>query len=96
MIGIFIIISAVFPLQLLGNEVDIINTVQFSNHTGYSNGFKGTRLQAEECMNIFNGLEANDLLNKTTHILQGYCPSADLLRNIYQTSKVNKYEIRRK
>ncbi|KAJ8567425.1 hypothetical protein K7X08_019633 [Anisodus acutangulus] len=27
--------SAVFPLQLLGYEVDPINSVQFSNHTGY-------------------------------------------------------------
>eukprot|EP01052_Picozoa_sp_SAG31_P012170 SAG31_NODE_705_length_12695_cov_3.147007_8_plen_118_part_00 len=26
--------SAVFPLQLLGMEVDPINSVQFSNHTG--------------------------------------------------------------
>jgi pyridoxine kinase len=26
--------AAVFPLQLLGFEVDILNTVQFSNHTG--------------------------------------------------------------
>ena len=28
--------AAVFPLQLLGFEVDVVNTVQFSNHTGYS------------------------------------------------------------
>ena len=26
--------SAVFPLQLLGFDVDPINSVQFSNHTG--------------------------------------------------------------
>lgn len=25
---------AVFPLQLLGFEVDFVNSVQFSNHTG--------------------------------------------------------------
>ena len=25
---------AVFPLQLLGYEVDFMNSVQFSNHTG--------------------------------------------------------------
>ena len=28
--------SAVFPLQRLGAEVWAINTVQFSNHTGYA------------------------------------------------------------
>jgi len=27
--------SAVFPLQLHGFDVDFINSVQFSNHTGY-------------------------------------------------------------
>ena len=26
--------AATFPLQLLGHDVDVINTVQFSNHTG--------------------------------------------------------------
>lgn len=26
--------AATFPLQLLGFEVDALNTVQFSNHTG--------------------------------------------------------------
>lgn len=26
--------SAVFPMQLLGFDVDVLNTVQFSNHTG--------------------------------------------------------------
>lgn len=29
--------AAVFPLQLLGFQVDSINSVQFSNHTGYPN-----------------------------------------------------------
>ncbi len=28
--------SAVFPLQLLGFDVDFVNTVHFSNHTGLS------------------------------------------------------------
>jgi len=26
--------AAVFPLQLLGFDVDVINSLQFSNHTG--------------------------------------------------------------
>ncbi len=26
--------AATFPLQLLGFDVDVVNTVQFSNHTG--------------------------------------------------------------
>ncbi|XP_078089205.1 pyridoxal kinase-like isoform X2 [Mustelus asterias] len=28
--------SAAFPLQVLGFEVDLVNSVQFSNHTGYT------------------------------------------------------------
>eukprot|EP01052_Picozoa_sp_SAG31_P047182 SAG31_NODE_9331_length_1295_cov_1.971572_1_plen_104_part_00 len=32
---------AVFPLQLLGYEVDPVNTVQFSNHLGYPAGVAG-------------------------------------------------------
>jgi pyridoxine kinase len=32
--------AAVFPLQLLGFDVDFINSVQFSNHTGYPNKWK--------------------------------------------------------
>ena len=33
--------SAVFPMQLHGFEVDPVNSVQFSNHTGYAGGFRG-------------------------------------------------------
>jgi pyridoxine kinase len=28
--------AAIFPLQLLGFDADFVNSVQFSNHTGYS------------------------------------------------------------
>jgi pyridoxal/pyridoxine/pyridoxamine kinase len=29
--------AATFPLQMLGYDVDVVNTVQFSNHTGVFN-----------------------------------------------------------
>lgn len=38
--------AAVLPLQLNGYDVDAINTVQFSNHTGYA-AVKGTVLTGE-------------------------------------------------
>ena len=38
--------SAVFPMQLHGLDVDPVNSVQFSNHTGYPGGFKG---QVRKC-----------------------------------------------
>lgn len=52
--------AATFPLQLLGYDVDVVNTVQFSNHTGYghTNGHKTTPEQLEQ---VFSGLEVNGL-----------------------------------
>jgi len=67
--------SATFPLQLLGFDVDPINSVQFSNHTGYPS-FKGQRLNGEQLWELIEGEEANKLLNYT-HLLTGtiltYC-----------------------
>ena len=48
--------SATFPLQLLEFDVDVINSVHFSNHTGYPDGFEGDVLQGEELRNILKGL----------------------------------------
>ncbi|KAI8018913.1 Pyridoxal kinase [Camellia lanceoleosa] len=59
--------SAVFPLQLLGYDVDPINSVQFSNHTGYPT-FKGQVLNGQQLWELIEGLEANDLLFYT-HLL---------------------------
>lgn len=53
--------SATFPLQLLGWDVDVVNTTQLSNHTGYGR-FTGMRLDAAHLENIFAGLEQNGLL----------------------------------
>uniref|UniRef100_A0A1B6KH65 pyridoxal kinase n=1 Tax=Graphocephala atropunctata TaxID=36148 RepID=A0A1B6KH65_9HEMI len=43
--------SACFPLQVLGIEVDFINSVQFSNHTEYGL-LKGQVLDEKELENI--------------------------------------------
>ena len=61
--------SAVFPLQLLGLEVDVINSVQFSNHTGYKQ-WKGTVMSGDELWDLVEGLEMNGLCNYT-HLLTG-------------------------
>ena len=55
--------SAVFPLQLLGFDVDPINSVQFCNHTGYPH-FGGMVLDGEELWKLVSGLEKNNLLEK--------------------------------
>lgn len=73
--------AAVFPLQVLGCDVDTINSVQFSNHTGYSD-FRGHVLNAEDLDTLINGLHKNQLL-KYSHILTGYCGAKSFLEKIY-------------
>ncbi|XP_051999202.1 pyridoxal (pyridoxine, vitamin B6) kinase a isoform X2 [Xyrauchen texanus] len=52
--------SASFPLQVLGFEVDSINSVQFSNHTGYEH-WKGQVLTAEELHVLYEGIKLNNV-----------------------------------
>ncbi|KAJ3339078.1 hypothetical protein HDU93_008664 [Gonapodya sp. JEL0774] len=63
--------AATFPLQLLGFEVDVLNTVQLSNHTGYGQ-WKGDRYTPEQVASLFAGLELNGLTKGYTHLLTGY------------------------
>ncbi|XP_011169541.2 pyridoxal kinase [Solenopsis invicta] len=72
--------SATFPLQLLGFEVDAINSVQLSNHTGYK-VFKGQVLNDKDLEDLVDGLVQNDL-NNYTHLLTGYIGSASFLKRV--------------
>jgi len=71
---------AVFTLQLLGFEVDFINTVQYSNHTGYPY-FKGQKLLPEQLLEIYEGLRLNNL-NNYSYLLTGYMASEHTLKAI--------------
>lgn len=71
--------SATFPLQLLGFDVDAVNTVQFSNHSGYP-AVRGERLQGEHLEQLIEGLAANGLLGGYTHVLTGYIGSGSFVR----------------
>jgi pyridoxine kinase len=51
--------SAVFPLQRLGAEVWAINTVQFSNHTGYGD-WKGAVYSGQSVRDLVDGIAARD------------------------------------
>ncbi|XP_057373878.1 pyridoxal kinase-like isoform X2 [Daphnia carinata] len=75
--------SAVFPLNVLGFEVHSINSVEFSNHTGYGM-WKGQVLNAEELAELMSGLQINDLDN-FSHLLTGYVGSASFLEQVYET-----------
>lgn len=69
--------SATFPLQVLGFDVDPINSVQFSNHTGYG-VFKGQILNASDLETLYDGLKTNDI-NHYSHLLTGYIGSKSFL-----------------
>uniref|UniRef100_A0A673IG91 Pyridoxal kinase n=1 Tax=Sinocyclocheilus rhinocerous TaxID=307959 RepID=A0A673IG91_9TELE len=62
--------SASFPLQVLGFEVDTINSVQFSNHTGYEH-WKGQVLTADELQVLYEGIKLNNV-NQYDYVLTGY------------------------
>lgn len=62
--------SAVFPLQLLGFEVDPINSVQFSTHTGYP-GWRGEVMQGQQLTELVEGLRSSGLLRGYSHMLTG-------------------------
>ena len=72
--------SATFPLQVHGFEVDAINSVQFSNHTGYGY-WKGQVLNSNELKDLYEGLKLNNI-NHYTHLLTGYVGSKSFLEEV--------------
>ncbi len=62
---------ATFALQRLGHEVITVNTVQFSNHTGYGH-WKGNIFSAEHIALVIEGLKELGVLDKCQAILSGY------------------------
>ncbi|CAD5229919.1 unnamed protein product [Bursaphelenchus okinawaensis] len=81
--------SAVFPLQLHGFETDIMNSVQFSNHTAYKNGVRGKRFHSDDIKELIEGLKLNSL-DEYSHILTGYCGDPAFLNEIGNFLKEQK------
>lgn len=69
--------AAAFPLQVLGFEVDTVNSVQFSNHTGYTH-WKGQVLNAEELQELYEGLKLNGV-TQYDYVLTGYMRDSSFL-----------------
>lgn len=67
--------AAVFPMQRLGREVWAINTVEFSNHTGYGS-WKGKVLDADIVSELVCGLEERGVLGRCKAALSGYLGDA--------------------
>lgn len=68
---------AVFPLQLLGHDVDPLLTVLFSNHPMYPNRFKGRAISGQEIDDLLQGLSDNGILEKYDCVLTGYIGNID-------------------
>jgi pyridoxine kinase len=66
--------AAVFPLQRMGFEVWAINTVQFSNHTGYG-AWKGMILPPEHLSEVVQGIAERGVLGQCDGVLSGYMGS---------------------
>ena len=67
--------SAVFPLQRLGAEVWAVNTVQFSNHTGYGS-WRGQVFDAALVRDCVLGIEERGALPRCDAVLTGYVGDA--------------------
>ncbi len=63
--------AATYPLQSMGHDTWAINTVQFSNHTGYKS-WTGDIFSACHIRELFNGIMAITSHTKCDAVLTGY------------------------
>ena len=73
--------AAVFPMQRLGREVWAINTVEFSNHTGYG-AWRGEVLGSDIARDLVMGLEERGVLPLCDAVLSGYLGDAAVVHAI--------------
>jgi len=78
--------AATFPLQRLGHEVWAVNTVEFSNHTGYG-AWRGRTAPADQVAEIVQGIEALGLLPSCNALLTGYVGDAALADVVLDTAR---------
>jgi pyridoxine kinase len=69
--------AAVFPLQRIGVEVWPVNTVHFSNHTGYQS-WRGMVLPVEGVAEVIRGIEERGVLPECNGVLSGYMGDVSL------------------
>eukprot|EP01059_Diplonema_ambulator_P010658 TRINITY_DN20671_c0_g1_i1.p1 TRINITY_DN20671_c0_g1~~TRINITY_DN20671_c0_g1_i1.p1 ORF type:complete len:300 (+),score=41.58 TRINITY_DN20671_c0_g1_i1:79-978(+) len=74
---------AAFALQLLGIETDVLNTVHFSNHTGYREvGGKANSIDATGLLELIECMERNGLGDGFSHVLTGYIGKVEFLEAV--------------
>lgn len=77
--------AATFPLQRLGHEVWAVNTVEFSNHTGYGE-WRGRAASADQVAEIVQGIEALGQFKHCDALLTGYVGDAALADVVLDTA----------
>ncbi|MCF8475729.1 MAG: pyridoxal kinase PdxY [Pseudolabrys sp.] len=82
--------AAVFPLQRMGVEVWPIDTVQFSNHTGYGD-WTGQVFPAALIRDLVTGIERRDVFGECDGVLSGYMGSADTAAAILDAVAIVKH-----
>ena len=83
--------AAVFPMQRLGREVWAVNTVEFSNHTGYG-AWTGRVLGAALSAELVRGLYERGLLARCEALLSGYLGDAEAGKVIADTVRLVRKE----
>ena len=76
--------AATFPLQRLGHDVWAVNTVEFSNHTGYGS-WTGRILGADLVRELVRGLRERGIFATCRAVLSGYLGDAEVGRAIVET-----------
>jgi pyridoxine kinase len=83
--------AAMFALQRLGFDVTAVNTVQFSNHTGYPS-FEGDVMSQEHLSRILSGIKQRDVFKDFSCVISGYQGSPFLGKLIVDTVRDVKKE----
>lgn len=76
--------AAVFPLQRLGHEVWPVNTVLFSNHTGYG-AWRGRVMPVETVREVLAGMAERGAFERSKAVLSGYLGSHELGEAVLET-----------
>ena len=81
--------SATFPLQRLGVTVMPVNTVLFSNHTGYAT-WRGPLIPAGDVADVITGIDERGALATTDAVLTGYLGAPDMGQVILDAVNLTK------
>jgi pyridoxine kinase len=75
--------AVAFPLMRMGVEVWPVNTVHFSNHTGYET-WRGPLLTARDISEVIRGLDERGVLSRCDAVLSGYLGRTDVAEVILE------------